>query len=82
MFPQYRRLSNGKSYYEILSDSEMREISLSGRRWTAYTVIAKILPERLLLSDLLEQRYAHYELITEKEFYDFLEHCKTNHFQF
>jgi hypothetical protein len=82
MFPQYRRLSNGKSYYEILSDSEMREISLSGRRWTEYTVIAKILPERLLLSDLLEQRYAHYELITEKEFYDFLEHCKTNHFQF
>jgi hypothetical protein len=82
MFPQYRRLSNGKSYYEILSESEMREISLSGRRWTEYTVIAKILPERLLLSDLLEQRYAHYELITEKEFYDFLEHCKTNHFQF
>jgi hypothetical protein len=82
MFPQYRRLSNGKSYYEILSESEMREISLSGRRWTEYNVIAKILPERLLLSDLLEQRYAHYELITEKEFYDFLEHCKTNHFQF
>jgi hypothetical protein len=82
MFPQYRRLSNGKSYYEILSESEMREISLSGRRWTEYNITAKILPERLLIGDLLEQRYAHYELITEKEFYDFLEHCKTHHYQF
>lgn len=82
MFPQYRRLSNGKSYYEILSADEMREITVSGRRWTEYAVTAKILPERVLITDLLDLRYAHYELISEKDFYDFLEHCRNKLFQF
>lgn len=82
MFPQYRRLSNGKSYYEILSESEMREITLSGRRWTEYLITAKILPERLLITDLIERKYAHYELISEKEFYDFLERCRSQFFQY
>jgi hypothetical protein len=82
MFPQYRRLSNGKSYYEILSTSELREITLSGKRWTEYQVVAKILPERVLITDLIDLRYAHYELITEKNFYDFLELCRTEYFQY
>ncbi|MEN9640410.1 MAG: hypothetical protein RLZZ262_2279 [Bacteroidota bacterium] len=82
MYPQYRRLSNGKSYYEILSADEMREITVSGKRWTEYEIKAKILPERVLITDLLDMRYAHYELISEKEFFDFLDHCRTKLFQF
>jgi hypothetical protein len=82
MFPQYRRLSNGKSYYEINSQDEMREITVSGKRWTEYVITAKILPERVLIGDLIDLRYAHYELISEKDFYDFLDHCKNKLFQF
>jgi hypothetical protein len=82
MFPQYRKLSNNKSYYEILSAQRMNEITVSGKRWTSHELEARILPERVLIQDLLDQRFAHYEQISEKEYYDFLEHCRQHLFAY
>ncbi|HEY8403323.1 MAG TPA: hypothetical protein VIK71_01805 [Flavobacteriales bacterium] len=74
-FPQYRRLANQLSYYKIESPSELLEIQRMGQRWTQHQLIAKILPERLLIQDILENEGGRYEIIDESAFNDFLKMC-------
>ncbi|MFN5032368.1 MAG: hypothetical protein ACK5FX_09125 [Flavobacteriia bacterium] len=59
VFPQYRKLSNEKSFYEILSDKEFTEIQLIGSRYVVHKVIANQYPEMLRIMDMLaaEQPY-------------------------
>jgi hypothetical protein len=74
-YPQYRRLANQLSYYKIDSPSELLEIQRMGQRWTQYHLVAKILPERLLIQDILENEGGRYETIDEKSFADFQIMC-------
>ncbi len=74
-FPQYRKLSNNLSYYKIDSLSSLIEIQRLGKRWTQYEVSVKILPERLLVQDILENEGGRYETIDENEFQSFLNQC-------
>ena len=53
VFPQYRKLSNEKSFYEILSDKEFIEIQLIGSRAVVHTVVAHQYPEMLRIMDML-----------------------------
>lgn len=77
-FPQYRKLSNEKSYYRIDSSDSLMEIQRTGERFTIHELMAKILPERILIGDLLEAESANYVKIAEEEFNDFLEYCQKN----
>jgi hypothetical protein len=67
-FPQFRRLSNGKSYYRIDSPTLMTEWVLVGSHCMGYRLEATILPERVLIGDLIENRDGLWEIITENEF--------------
>lgn len=71
-FPQYRRLINGKSYYRIDSPSSMLEISVMGSNWWELHLQAKILPERLLIQDILGKEDGRWEEVSQVEFDDFL----------
>jgi hypothetical protein len=77
-FPQYRKLTNNKSYYKIDSPDEMIEIQLMGRYWSEHNIKASILPERLLISDLLTSSGEHYAVISEDEFASILQICMAN----
>lgn len=77
-FPQYRKLSNNLSYYKIESLNSLTEIQRIGNRWTQYEVYAKILPERLLIQDILENEGGRYDTIKEEEFCAFLKESESN----
>ena len=66
-FPQYRKLSNDKTFYKILSDRLFEEVQLMGTKVLRYSVEAKQYPEILKIQDMLKLEEP-YLLISEEEF--------------
>lgn len=66
-FPQYRKLSNDKTFYKIQSDRLFEEVQLMGSKVFRYTVEAKQYPEILKIQDML-QLEEPYLLISEEDF--------------
>lgn len=77
-YPQYRRLVNGKVYYKIIEASVMEEVGTMGNKWWLNRMEAKILPERLVISDLLNGTNEGVESVDEGEYNRFLAHCESN----
>jgi len=67
-YPQFRKNTTGKSYYQITSDRHMIEWQQLGSRMIRHELTASILPEKLLIQDLLSSDNGHYEIISESEF--------------
>jgi hypothetical protein len=67
-YPQFRKNTTGKSYYQITSDHHMIEWQQIGSRIIRHELHATILPERLLIADLLVCSQGQYEKITENDF--------------
>lgn len=70
IFPIYRKTANNKSYYKLDAADEMTEIQLLGSKFLVYELKAKILPERNLLQDLIENNAGHWLKIKEEEYQD------------
>jgi hypothetical protein len=68
VFPQYRKLINEKSYYKIHSPNKMTEFNMLGKNWLRHDLEARILPERLLIADLLDGYNGSYVIINREEF--------------
>ena len=66
-FPQYRRLQN-KSYYKILSDTEMIEWQKLGSTYSRFEFKSVNFLDNLLIQDLLSGDNGRYERLTEEEF--------------
>lgn len=75
-FPQYRRLVNGRIYYRIEAADQLTEVGVMGGKWWQNELIARILPERLTITDLLEARPGHAEVISAGDFETFYEDCR------
>jgi len=67
-YPQYRKYSNGKSYFCIHSPQEFEEIQQLGSRWTCYHFTARILPDRNLIHDMTFDYKGHWEECSLDEF--------------
>lgn len=52
-FPQYRMLSNGKVFYQILSADSFVEVSFLGDRRMEFRVEARQYPEKLRIMEML-----------------------------
>lgn len=75
-FPQFRKLSNEKSYYRIDSAQELTEIQRIGDKYMVHRLIARILPEKLLIADLLASDGSNYVRIGAEEFRAFEAYCE------
>jgi hypothetical protein len=53
IFPTYRKYKNNKHFFKILNTSEFEEISFIGNKVMVTQHLAKILPDRNLITDLL-----------------------------
>jgi len=74
-YPQYRKYSNGKSYFKIISKNEFEEIQILGNKKTLHLFKAKILPDRNYIYDLTFD-YQNYWVVCDKEEYEKLkEEC-------
>jgi len=69
-FPLFRKLSNGKRFYKILSTNEFEEIQLIGSKSFNRKFHTTQFPEMLLIKDIIEL-LEPYHLSTEEEFSQF-----------
>lgn len=53
-FPQYRKLSNEKSFYKIIDERRFEEIQIMGSQHMVYNTTANQYPEMLRIKDMLE----------------------------
>lgn len=79
-FPQYRRLVNGRSYYKVIDKTHMEEIQIMGKFWIRYELTANILPERVLIDDVLSLHDKRWEEITEAQFLEFMDECRRDRY--
>ena len=66
-FPQYRKLSNDKTFYKIHSDRLFEEVQWMGSKVFCYRIEAKHYPEILKIQDMLQLQEPYLQ-ITEEEF--------------
>lgn len=53
IFPAYRKYKNNKHFFKIINENEFEEISFIGSKVIVTKHLAKILPDRNLIADLL-----------------------------
>ena len=68
VFPTYRKYKNNKHFFKIINASEFDEISFIGSKAMVVKHIAKILPDRNFISDLLNDIGNTCETSTEEEY--------------
>jgi hypothetical protein len=71
IFPAYRKYKNNKHFFKIISDSEFIEISFIGSKLMETKHVAKILPDRNFIYDLLHDIGNTCELSTQEEYESF-----------
>jgi len=68
IYPQYRKYSNSKSYFKIISNSHFEEIQVLGDKLTLHNFKAKILPDRNYIFDLTFNYNPHWIKIDQAEY--------------
>jgi hypothetical protein len=66
-FPQFRKLTNGKSYYKIAGPTQFIELQNIGSKWLSYTYQLSQFPDLLRLNAMLNAE-APFEMAEEQEF--------------
>lgn len=67
-FPQYRKYSNNKSFFKIVSEREFIEHKVLGRYYEQIHIKAQQYPEMVLIQDLLQLQNEHILPSTEEEY--------------
>jgi hypothetical protein len=66
-FPQYRMLSNGKTFYKISNERTFEEVQRMGTKKMHYKTEATQYPEMLRIQDMLRCENGIYCVISEAE---------------
>lgn len=72
IFPTYRKYKNNKNFFKIINENEFEEISFIGSKVIITKHLAKILPDRNLITDLLHDIGNTSELSTKEEYESYL----------
>lgn len=67
-FPVFRKYPQGQSYFKIESVYKFIEIKLWGNRKEEHGFEAKILPDRVLIQDMIDMKDGHWTACSEEEF--------------
>ena len=78
MFPIYLKYKQHQTYFKIISLSEFQELRLLGNYFNLSNHVAKILPDRNFIADLLEDNGERLESITSSEFEEVVKQCYQN----
>lgn len=72
MFPVYRKYKNNKHFFKIINENEFEEISFIGSKILIEKHLAKILPDRNFIYDLLHDIGNTCELSSKEEYESYL----------
>lgn len=78
MFPTYLKYKKHPTYFKINSTSNFEELRILGNFFNLSKHQATMLPDRVFIADLLEDKGERLEKITQHEFDDVLEFCYRN----
>lgn len=67
-FPAYRKYKNNKNFFKIINENEFEEVSFIGKKAIVIKHLAKILPDRNLIADLLHDVGNTSELSSQEEY--------------
>jgi hypothetical protein len=70
-FPTYRKYKNNRNFFKIINENEFEEISFIGSKVVVTKHLAKILPDRNLIADLLNDSNVA-EKSTKEEYESYL----------
>ena len=76
MFPIYRKYSNNKSYFKVFDTASFEEIQILGSNYWIYTFVAKILPDRNFIKDMIEMEGGGWIEISADEYDRFKSNCE------
>ena len=71
-FPQYRKMSNDKAFYRIISEKEFDEIQIVGNKANLFHIVAAQYPEILRIQDMLKMDNEWFLEVNENEFIEVL----------
>jgi len=77
-FPVYRKYADNSAYFEIVSQTEFRELKRIGRYYELHHIHARILPEYNYVADLISNSDGHYVESSQAEFEKELKWCTDN----
>jgi len=72
IFPAYRKYKNNKNFFKIINENEFEEISFIGKKSIVVKHLAKILPDRNFIFDLLHDVGNTSELSNQEEYESYL----------
>lgn len=75
MFPVYLKYKKHDTYFKINSFVNFEELRIIGDFFNISNFNAKILPDRVFIADLLEDKGHRMERISSREYEDTLELC-------
>jgi hypothetical protein len=75
-FPQYRKYPHKKTFFRIISTDFFEELNIIGSYYTLRFFKAEILPDRVFMEDMIQNKNGYWELSDEKEFNEILEFCE------
>ena len=67
VFPQFRKLENGRSLYKITAPNQFTELQQIGSKWFSYSFEVQQFPDLLSIQDML-QGNASFVVIHEAEY--------------
>lgn len=67
-FPQYRKYPHNKTFFKIISNVEFEEVQIHGNGVEKFHFVAKILPDRNYIQDLLTNKDKNWLEIDEEEY--------------
>lgn len=76
MFPLYRKYPNNKSYFKVFDASSFEEIQVLGANYWIYSFVAKILPDRNFIQDMIEMERGGWVEISAEEYDRFKIRCE------
>lgn len=65
VFPQYRKLNNGKAYYKIVSENEFEELQIVGSKVIFHKFKVEQYPDLLRIKDMIDLNEGLFEMNTE-----------------
>jgi len=71
VFPQYRKLNNGKAYYKIVSENEFEELQIMGSKIIYHKFKVEQYPDLLRIKDMLELHEGLFELTSEDNWVEY-----------
>lgn len=67
-FPLYRKYSHNKTFFKVISNEEFEEVQIQGNGIKKYRFIARILPDRNYIQDLIANKDRNWIEIEAEEY--------------